>query len=100
MMKADLPTGIKEETLHRIYSEYLEMPGLRLTRQQAQRLWGLDEETCSQSLECLVEAGFLVRTRVDSYVRLTDGATSFPRLRMAQAAFVRSDERRGRSRVS
>ena len=31
--------------VHRVRGEFLEMPGLRLTRAQAQRLWGLDEET-------------------------------------------------------
>jgi hypothetical protein len=32
--------------LQRIYSEFLEMLGLRLTWKQAQRLWGLDAATC------------------------------------------------------
>jgi hypothetical protein len=29
-----------------IRSEYLELPGLSLTKIQAQRLWGLDQATC------------------------------------------------------
>ena len=61
----------------RVWSEFLEMPGLRLTRRQAQRLWGLDEATCAQILECLVEARFLCRVGVDQYGRLTEGAWSY-----------------------
>ena len=79
--------------LRRIRSEYLEMPGLRLTRRQAQRLWGLDEHTCAQLLDSLTESRFLRRTettflnRTDGamYARLTDGAVAAPRLRMASA---------------
>jgi hypothetical protein len=33
------------ELLRRVRAEYLEMPGLRLTAPQAQRLFGLDAET-------------------------------------------------------
>ena len=50
-----------DQMLRRIYGEYLEMPGLRLTRAQAQRLWGLDEETCAQLLQSLTEDKFLYR---------------------------------------
>lgn len=61
-MNADLPATLIDHLLCRIRNEYLEMPGLRLTRPQAQRLWGLDEETCWQVLELLVESTFLFRT--------------------------------------
>jgi hypothetical protein len=37
--------GSFAELLRRIRAEYLEMPGLRLTAPQAQRLFGLDSET-------------------------------------------------------
>ena len=62
-----------DELLHRIRSEYLEMPGLKLTRPQAKRLWGLDEHTCSHVLELLAEARFLRRTNDGAYARLFDG---------------------------
>jgi hypothetical protein len=42
--------------LLRVYGEFMEMPGLRLTASQAQRLWGLDEHTCRQVLDLFVEA--------------------------------------------
>ena len=62
-----------DQTLHRVYGEFMEMPGLLLTSRQAQRLWGLDEQTCVQLLEFLVDAGFLCRRGRDSYGRLTEG---------------------------
>ena len=79
--------------LRRIRSEYLEMPGLRLTRRQAQRLWGLDESTCAQLVDSLTETKFLrrteatLRTRTDGgmYARLTDGAIAASPLRLAEA---------------
>ena len=40
-------TTAQEDILRRIRGEYLEMPGLRLTSVQAQRLWGLDARTCA-----------------------------------------------------
>jgi DNA-binding IclR family transcriptional regulator len=55
--------------LQLIRAEYLEMPGLSLTRQQAQRLWGLDPETCDALLDTMVETRFLRRTSHDLYVR-------------------------------
>jgi hypothetical protein len=58
-----------EEVLQRIQGEYLEMPGLRLTAAQAQRLWGLDQEMCSSLLAALVDASFLRQTRDGAYIR-------------------------------
>jgi hypothetical protein len=64
----------------RICNEYLEMPGLRLTAQQARRLWGLDEKTCSQLLDYLVDVKFLARRNGDSYARVAEGAVARPRI--------------------
>ena len=44
-----------QEVLRRIRGEFLEMPGLRLTCKQAERLWALDETTCVRLLEALRE---------------------------------------------
>jgi hypothetical protein len=55
--------------LQQIRAEYLEIPGLSLTRQQAQRLWGLDPETCDVLLDTMVETRFLRRTSHGLYVR-------------------------------
>ena len=84
-MSVCLPAVVTDQMLCRVCSEYLEMPGLRLTRKQAQRLWGLDEATCAYLLEFLVENAFLQRSGADSYVRRSAGAEPFPARRMATA---------------
>ena len=55
--------------LQLIRAEYLEDPGLCLTRAQAQRLWGLDPVTSEALLAALVAVKFLRRTSQDAYVR-------------------------------
>ena len=57
------------DILYRIQGEYREMPGLRLTPAQAQRLWGLDRAACDSALAQLVSTGFLARTRDGAFVR-------------------------------
>jgi hypothetical protein len=56
-----------------IRSEYLESPGLHLTRDQVQRLWGLDALTCDSLLDALVDVRFLRRTHAGAYVRADGG---------------------------
>jgi hypothetical protein len=55
---------------HRIRAEYTESPGLKLTRRQAQRLWGMDRETCDYVLTTMVQSRFLRRRDDDTFVRL------------------------------
>ena len=52
-----------------IRAEYLEIPGLCLTKPQVQRLWGLDSATSEALLAALVDARFLRRTHQGAYVR-------------------------------
>jgi len=47
----------------------MEMPGLRLTVTQAQRLWGLDRTACETVLGALVDVEFLIRNRDGAFVR-------------------------------
>jgi DNA-binding IclR family transcriptional regulator len=47
--------------LRTIWHEFAEMPGLRLTVAQAQRLWTIDRATCAELLDRLVSAHLLVR---------------------------------------
>lgn len=61
-----------DDLLRRICGEYLEMPGLRLKREQAQRLWGLDGPTCADLLDALVKRGFLRRLTDGTYARMTE----------------------------
>lgn len=62
-----------DEVLQRIQGEFVEMPGLRLTAPQAQRLWGLERDVCDALLGALVDAKFLLQTRDGAFVR-TEGA--------------------------
>ncbi|MGE5243760.1 MAG: sigma 54-interacting transcriptional regulator [Betaproteobacteria bacterium] len=83
-MSTPVQEGISERLLDRIYIEFLEMPGLHLTRRQAQRLWGLDEQTCLQVLDYLVETKFLCRDG-ETYKRAVRGAADNAEARMAGA---------------
>ena len=62
------PAAVDESIVRRARAEYLEMPGLRLTSAQAQRLWGLDRRTCDELLSKLTQVHFLARTRDGSFV--------------------------------
>jgi hypothetical protein len=55
------PAGDAGVLLARIEAEYREMPGMRLTESQAQKLWNLDESTCRDVFKALVDSGFLTR---------------------------------------
>ena len=58
-----------QDVVRRIRCEFLEMPGLRLTAQQARRMWRLDETACDAVLGALVDARFLAKTRDGAFVR-------------------------------
>ena len=98
-MNLHSPSNLTDQMLSRVCGEYLEMPGLRLTQKQAQRLWGMDEVTCRQILEFLVEVKFLRMSDVGSYARCGEGIVAVPDLRMAKAALrhgTAANERRAR----
>jgi len=56
-----------------VRGEYLEIPGLRLTRSQVQRLWGLDGVLCDRVLDSLISVRFLQRTQSGAFVRVDEG---------------------------
>jgi len=62
-MKETVMTAVpnaRSTDLHcRIWNEFLEMPGLRLTLGQACRLWALDPATGAVALQDLVDAAVL-----------------------------------------
>jgi hypothetical protein len=62
------PPAPTPQLLTRIRGEFREMPGLRLTLQQARRLLNLDLLTCSTALAVLEAAGFLATTRDGAFV--------------------------------
>ena len=57
-----------------VRAEYLEIPGLNLTRPQVERLWGLDPATSEALLDELIAAGFLRLTETNGYVRADCGS--------------------------
>ena len=61
----------EESTIHdwlrMIRAEYLEMPGLQLTKAQIQRLWRLEPPMCDALVEQLVAAEFLEKTHREAY---------------------------------
>lgn len=54
------------------------MPGLCLTHAQAQRLWGLDAQTCAGLLRALAADKFLFLRQDGTYGRLSDCPASYP----------------------
>jgi CheY-like chemotaxis protein len=62
---------LRERTslLRRLRTDFLELPGLRITPQEGARLWNLDVEKCTRLLDALVDEKLLVRTRDGRYKR-------------------------------
>jgi hypothetical protein len=56
------------DLLDRARAHYIEMPGLSLTRAQAQRLWALGGPACNRVLSALVDAGFLRQAGDGRYI--------------------------------
>ncbi len=76
-----------QRTLDRLRSEFLEMPGLRLTPDQVHRLCGVERALCKSALEALVREEFLCTKPDGTYARLTEGQ---PRRARAAKATVDS----------
>ena len=62
-----------QQALERIRAEYLEMPGMRLTPEQVEKLSGVDRSICRQVLDALVNAQFLCLGIDGRYTRAVDG---------------------------
>ena len=73
-MERSVQVALRQDMISRICGEYLEMPGLGLKREQARRLWHVDDEFCGELLDFLVESRFLRRRSDGRYVRASDGA--------------------------
>ena len=57
------------EWIRLIQAEFAEMPGLHLSKRQAQRLWNLDPQSADIVFEALESAHFLRRTAKGMYAR-------------------------------
>jgi hypothetical protein len=60
-----------DDVRNRLRAEYLEMPGLRLKLEQAQRLCHIDRTICQMILDALVNEAFLCLQLDGHYERLT-----------------------------
>ena len=69
MSDADRPVT---EWIERVRAEYLEMPGLSLTRCQMRRMWLLDAALCDAVVDTLVATHFLWCRADHTYARLSD----------------------------
>jgi hypothetical protein len=65
-----------EQAFTRIRAEFAEMPGLRLTPEQVERLSGIDGTVCRNVLDDLVRARFLSVSTDGRYGRVSDTSTS------------------------
>ena len=63
----------EEALMRRVRGEYREMPGMRLTVDQAMRLWTADRRTCTRVLDSLVAEHFLERDRDGRYAMAHGG---------------------------
>ena len=61
------------ELLRVVQAEYLEIPGLHLTKPQVRRLWALDPVTCDALLDALVASQFLRCNHCGAYVLAGSG---------------------------
>jgi hypothetical protein len=65
-----------QQTVERLRSEFLEMPGLRLTADQVRRFCGVEGTTCASALDTLVRENFLCAKADGTYARATDGTVT------------------------
>lgn len=64
---------VDDRLLRRVRGEFNEMPGMRLTVDQAMRLWSLDRAACAGVLDALVATHFLVQDAYGRYRRVDAG---------------------------
>jgi hypothetical protein len=77
---------VARRMLDRIRAEYLEMPGMRLTTEQVQRLCGVDASVCQLVMDSLVAIRFLCVYPDGTYVRATGDSVPSTRLVSARRA--------------
>ena len=63
----------EDAVFRRVRSEFREMPGMRLTLEQAMRLWNLDRPTCGAVFESLVTSHFLQQDRNGRFAKAHGG---------------------------
>jgi len=61
---------MSSELIRRIRSEFIDIPGLKLTFQQACRMWSLSAGACREALDALRDEGFLYQTPSGAFIAL------------------------------
>jgi response regulator of citrate/malate metabolism len=61
--------SLQQQVLNRIRAEFEEMPDMKLTSEQIQRLCGVNRSLCEAALESLVQTQFLSVTSDRRYMR-------------------------------
>jgi hypothetical protein len=89
-----MDTPLDQQIVNRVRAEYLEMPGMKLTVEQVQRLCGIDASVCRIVLDFLVDARFLRVDHNGTYVRCTDGTVRLHPLRAGLRSSLPSRSRR------
>lgn len=59
---------MSRELIGRIRGEFIEMPGLKLSLQEACRLWNLSASACGEALDELRAEGFLYQTPSGAFI--------------------------------
>jgi hypothetical protein len=62
-------SGKFSDWIRLVQSEYAEMPGLHLSKRQAQRLWNLDASSAEAIFNTLEASHFLKKMPHDIYIR-------------------------------
>jgi len=68
-MQIMIAQGSADVWIDRVRAEYVEMPGLALTRWQMRRMWLLDAPLCDAVVDTLVASGFLWLRADNRYAR-------------------------------
>jgi len=66
-------TASEDALLRRVRGEYREMPGMRLTIEQAMRLWNVDRQACVAVLNSLVASHYLQTDNFGRYRKARNG---------------------------
>ena len=62
-------TSLQQQVLNRIRAEFIEMPDMKLTIEEIQRLCDVNRSLCETAIESLVQAHFLCVTSDRRYTR-------------------------------
>jgi hypothetical protein len=60
--------GVTPGLLERIRGEFREMPGMKVTIDQACRLWNVNEAQCRNAVDALISEGFLLQTPSGAFI--------------------------------